>query len=184
VLLTSSSTLTESWQNARISWARALDQDYALDERVPTFIVIDEAHNLAGANPRGSLEQVVHEQLRTIAAEGRKYGLFLILVSQRPDKIDPLILSECDNKALMRIDSQSVLATTERLLGLEDIPRRLLDRSLEFTKGLVLLAGRWAGGEPKILYAAARRTTEGGRGLRDEYWTVPDTDIASVHSTV
>ena len=26
-----------------------------------------------------------------IAAEGRKYGLFLIVVSQRPDKLDPLV---------------------------------------------------------------------------------------------
>ena len=44
-----------------------------------------------------------------IAAEGRKYGLFLILVSQRPDKLDHPILSECANKAIMRLDSRTIV---------------------------------------------------------------------------
>jgi hypothetical protein len=44
-----------------------------------------------------------------IAAEGRKYGLLLILGSQRPDKLDHLILSECANKAIMRLDSRTIV---------------------------------------------------------------------------
>jgi DNA helicase HerA-like ATPase len=58
------------------------------DQRVPTFIVLDEAHNFIAANPRSRHESLVREQFCTIAAEGRKFGLFLILVSQRPDKLD------------------------------------------------------------------------------------------------
>ena len=42
------------------------------------------------SEPRSRYEAIVREQFRTIAAEGRKYGLFLILVSQRVDKVDPL----------------------------------------------------------------------------------------------
>jgi uncharacterized protein DUF87/ATPase family protein associated with various cellular activities (AAA) len=63
---------------------------------VPRFIVVDEAHNVMPANPTTRAQQVLRDQFQTIAAEGRKYGLFLILATQRPDKLDAAILSECE----------------------------------------------------------------------------------------
>lgn len=178
-LLVINSVLAETWQRMQGAWDRALGMNPDLDQRVPTFVVIDEAHNLAMSEPRDPLEKAVLEQLRTIAAEGRKYGLFLILVSQRPDKLDSFILSECDNRALMRVGSQSVLNSCQQLLGLDDVPRRLLERCLEFYKGRVLIIGQWAGNEPRILYSAARRTVEGGRSIRDDYWALPDPGTAA-----
>jgi DNA helicase HerA-like ATPase len=63
------------------------------DTRVPVFVVLEEAHNFIPEEPRNRAQAALRDQFRTIAAEGRKYGLFLILVSQRPDKLDHLILS-------------------------------------------------------------------------------------------
>jgi DNA helicase HerA-like ATPase len=77
------------------------------DTRVPIFLVLDEAHNFVPEEPRNRVE-ALRDQFRTIAAEGRKYGVFLILVSQRPDKLDYLILPECANKAIMRLDSRTI----------------------------------------------------------------------------
>ena len=168
-----SAMLANEWERARRAWAEALERPAGDDTRVPTFIILDEAHNLAPAEPQGRREEALRDQFRTIAAEGRKYGLFLILVSQRPDKLDPLILSECENKALMRLDSEAVLDLTRRLLGLEHVPTRLLERCLDFGISRALLIGRWAPEGPRVLYSAARRTTEGGRNLRSEYWAVP-----------
>ena len=56
------------------------------------LIVVDEAHNLLPAEPQSRAAEVVREFFRTIAAEGRKLGLFLIVVSQRPDKLDRMIV--------------------------------------------------------------------------------------------
>jgi hypothetical protein len=53
------------------------------------------------------------------------------------------------------------------------VPPALLRRCLTFHKSRVLIAGIWAGRSPKILYAAARRTREGGTNLRPEHWAVP-----------
>ena len=78
------------------------------DTRVPIFLVLDEAHNFVPEEPRNRAEEALRDQFRTIAAEGRKYGVFLILVSQRPDKLDHLILPECANKAIMRLDSRTI----------------------------------------------------------------------------
>src|SRR5207249_7256070 len=129
------------------------------------------------------------------AAEGRKFGLFLIVVSQRPDKLDPLVLSECENKVLMRVGSQSVLNITRQLLGLEEVPEKLLNKCLEFEQGRGLLLGDWVDGHPTFFYGAARRTVEGGRNLRPKAWAyrvapkgaatdaTPPMDSAKVDST-
>jgi hypothetical protein len=150
-----------------------LAADASKDIRTPTFVVVDEAHNLIPSEPRNKAAIALREQFRTIVAEGRKYGLFLILVSQRPDKLDPLILSECENKAVMRLGSASILEITRKMLGLEDVAPKLLQKCLEFEAGRVLLVGAWSPGGPKITYAASRRTIEGGRSLREDYWAVP-----------
>ena len=168
------SILTEEWEHAKNKWEKAvksIDQDK--DYRVPTYIILDEAHNFIPLNPRSRHEEIVREQFRTIAAEGRKFGLFLILVSQRADKLDDLVLSECGNKAIMRLDSPSIVSQVIKTLGLEgEIVDPTLNNIKGFKKGILLLVGKWVK-EPTILYGAARRTLEGGKNLNEKYWARP-----------
>jgi hypothetical protein len=167
-------TLANEWDAARAAWNAALREPTRPDTRVPTFVVVDEAHNLIAADPQTRAGFALREQFRTIVAEGRKYGLFLILVTQRPDKLDPLVLSECENKAIMKLSSRSVLELSQRMLGLEDVGAKVLNKCLEFDIGRVLLLGNWTPEGPLYCYAAARRTVEGGRNLPKEHWAVPD----------
>ena len=176
-LLAMNAILTTEWERVRNIWSRALDRPINDDRRVPTFIIVDEAHNVIPSDPRGKPASVLREQFRTIAAEGRKYGLYLILVSQRPDKLDPLVVSECENKAIMRLGSGSVLKVTREMLGLDDLPPKLLEKCMDFETGRVLITGRWAPNGPQIIYSAARRTVEGGRNLREEYWARPPVSV-------
>ena len=162
-LLAINAILSDEWRRVREEWERALSEPGERDSRVPTFVVVDEAHNLIPAEPRSKAELALREQFRTIVSEGRKYGLYLILVSQRPDKLDPQVLSECENKALMRLSSGGVVETARRLLGLDDAQPRLLEKCLDFDTGRVLLLGRWAPEGSQVMYCAARRTIEGGR---------------------
>jgi DNA helicase HerA-like ATPase len=163
------STFVEAeWLFARKEWERALDKERDKDTRVPTFIVVDEAHNIISADTNE--HKAIREQFRTIASEGRKFGLYLILVSQRPDKLDPLVLSECENRAIMRVGAEAVLQKTNELLGIGSAAKRATERCLEFDTGRALLIGAWAGDVPKPLYTAARRTEEGGRSLQVDHW--------------
>lgn len=178
-LLAINAVLTTEWERARASWNAALEREADEDVRTPTFIVIDEAHNLIPRRTRNKAESSIREQFRTLSAEGRKYGLFLILVSQRPDKLDTLVLSECQNKAVMKLGSRGVLKTTKMMLGLDELDEgqtALLDRCLEFGTGRFLLAGEWSNKSPQVAFCAARRTTEGGRNLRESYWATPFSD--------
>ena len=67
--------------------------------------------------PRGSLHTAIVDRLVQIAAEGRKYGLWLLLSTQRPSKIHPQVLSQCDNLMLMRMNSPGDLAELAEVFG-------------------------------------------------------------------
>ena len=108
-------------------------------------------------------------QVRTIAAEGRKYGIFLILCTQRPDKIDPLITSECQNRLLMKLGSQMVLNRAGELLGLD--PNDHSD-CLAFRLGNGTLIGKWGTDKGVRFLGGIRRTQEGG-GEISKNWQSP-----------
>ena len=169
-LLAINALVTTEWEQAREDWNKALEAEEKDDIRVPTVLVVDEAHNLIPDEPRSHAERALREQFRTLVAEGRKYGLFVMLVTQRPDKLDHMILSECENKAIMRLGSAAVLRITRERLGLDDVSAKTLEKSLEFGPGRALLMGKWAPEGPKYIYCAPRRTLEGGRNLREEHW--------------
>ena len=55
----------------------------------PMLIVIDEAHTLCSPGLETALGRGVREQIIQIAADGRKFGLWMLLSTQRPSKIHP-----------------------------------------------------------------------------------------------
>ena len=65
----------------------------------PLLLVIEEAHNYAGSK----LSHSCKRQIQRIASEGRKFGLGLCVISQKPSKIDEEILSQCNTGIYMHI---------------------------------------------------------------------------------
>jgi DNA helicase HerA-like ATPase len=155
---------------------RLLSPD-APEFRVPTFIVVDEAHNLMPRDPDSADKVRIREHFRKIAAEGRKFSLFLILVTQRPDKLDHQVISECENMMVMRLGSESILKENQSVLGLADRQIDKLSECATFKKGRVFITGPWSSlnGVPitSKFYTAARRTLEGGADMDDTYWLRP-----------
>lgn len=170
-LLVVNAVLQTEWEAARTSWELALQHGPEDDSRVPLLVVVDEAHNLIPCEPRNLAEAAIRDQFRTFVAEGRKYGVFVVLVSQRPDKVDPIVLAECENRAVMRLTSDTTVNLTRSALGLENVRKESLSACLKFPVGRALMVGPWSTQGPQVIYTAARRTLEGGRNLRTEYWT-------------
>lgn len=72
--------------------------------RTPVCIVCDEAHTYLPADRADSaVHRVALEAFETIAKEGRKYGVCLAVVSQRPSDVSRTILSQCNNFVIMRL---------------------------------------------------------------------------------
>jgi hypothetical protein len=167
--------LEAEWRRAREDWEKALGEaNPDADTRVSTFIVVEEAHNAIPVNIVTAADKLLQEQFRRISAEGRKYGLFLILVSQRPDKLDLVVMSECENRVIMKVGSRVVLTKACEILGVDDGFQHMTAKVMEFDVGRALLFGPWVNDEPTFLVSAARRTIEGGRNLREEFWTQPE----------
>ena len=82
--------------------------------REPVAIVIDEAQNVCPAESGDPLTALATEDAIRIAGEGRKFGLYLIVVTQRPQKIHENVLSQCDNLVLMRMNSVADLGHVAR----------------------------------------------------------------------
>ena len=127
--------------------------------RTPTLIVIDEAHNICPASPSGTIEAALVTRLVQIAAEGRKYGLWLLLSTQRPSKIHPQVLSQCDNLVLMRMNSPGDLAELGTVFGFA--PPAMLKSSPFFVQGEALVAGGFVP-TPAVVRMGGRLTVEGG----------------------
>lgn len=133
------------------------------EQRIGRLIVIDEAHNLCTPEPTTPVEKLLTERIVQIAAEGRKYGLWLLLSTQRPSKVHPNALSQCDNLALMRMSAPRDLADLADVFGYA--PESLLERSPAFTQGQALFAGGFVN-QPSLVQMGARLTHEGGIDVR------------------
>jgi hypothetical protein len=74
------------------------------DGATPLLFVCEEAHRYASAD-RGVGFGPTRRALSRIAKEGRKYGVFLGLVTQRPAELDPTIISQCSTLIAMRMSN-------------------------------------------------------------------------------
>lgn len=74
-----------------------------IDEKVPRFlIVIEEAHNFIPNRIDGA-DAPSLPIIKQIATEGRKYGMGLVFISQRPSRIDATVLSQANSFLVLRI---------------------------------------------------------------------------------
>ena len=128
-------------------------------KREPVAIVIDEAHNICPAEPGDPITGLATEDAIRIAGEGRKFGLYLVVVTQRPQKMHENVLSQCDNLILMRMNSTTDLAHVGRVFSF--VPPGLIDRATTFRQGEALVAGKISS-HPALLRFGARLSHEGG----------------------
>lgn len=86
-------------------------------KRRPMALVCDEAHlYLPKKDGKNPVEQRAIENFEKIAKEGRKYGVALLIVSQRPSDVSSTILSQCNNVIALRLTNGDDQATVKRLM--------------------------------------------------------------------
>lgn len=87
------------------------------DVRRPLALVCDEAHlylpKKDGQNP---VELRAIEAFEKIAKEGRKYGVALLIVSQRPSDVSTTVLSQCNNVIALRLTNGDDQTTVKKLM--------------------------------------------------------------------
>jgi uncharacterized protein len=128
------------------------------ESEFPVFVFVEEAHRFIPYQGRTDSSRII----KKIAAEGRKFGVFLVIITQRPSKIHPDALSQCNSQIIMRIanpdDQEAIAKSSERLSQtlLEDLPG--------LNTGEAVVVGEMTRA-PVMIKVKKRRTKEGGSDI-------------------
>lgn len=152
-------TLLRRLYQARMNTERGKVHSGEMYLPYPVFVLLEEAHHFAP----GGTEVVSTAILKQVLAEGRKFGIGVGLISQRPGKLDADVLSQCQTQCIMRIvneiDQKSVAA------AIEGVGRDLLDNLPALSKGQVIVAG--AGVNTPVICRVRERYTKHGGESKD-----------------
>ena len=87
------------------------------EKRTPFVFVCDEAHlYLPVKDDADAVERQALYTFERIAKEGRKYGVSLLVVSQRPSDVSRTILSQCNNFLVLRLTNEQDQSVVKRLM--------------------------------------------------------------------
>lgn len=109
-----------------------------INNDVPLLLVYEEAHKYV-PNSDLSKYRASKESIERIAKEGRKYGITLLLASQRPSEISETIFSQCNNFIAMRLTNPNDQNYVKRLLP--DTFGELINKMPSLKVGEALLIG-------------------------------------------
>lgn len=87
------------------------------EKRTPFAFICDEAHLYLPVRENADVaERQALETFERIAKEGRKYGVSIVAVSQRPSDVSKTILSQCNNFITLRLTNESDQSVVKRLM--------------------------------------------------------------------
>lgn len=129
-------TLLRRVNKARMATVRG-ETDSQSDSHLPypVFTLLEEAHRFAPAGQTVVSTNV----LKQILSEGRKFGVGIGLITQRPGKLDQDVLSQCMTQVIMRIVNPVDQDTIAK--SVEGTGRQLLQELPALTKGQAVISG-------------------------------------------
>ena len=124
----------------------------------PMMMVVEEAHNYC---PQGTTV-LSSKPLATIASEGRKFGLGLMVISQRPAKIDKNVLSQCGTQIILKVTNPNDVKAIAQ--SIEGLTNGMTDEIQTMPIGMAMIVG--AGIEsPLLVEVRPRESRHGGTGI-------------------
>ena len=80
----------------------------------PVILFLEEAHNICPEHLQKA-ESLAKKEVERISREGRKYGLSLVVISQRPAHLSQTVLSQCSSQIFLRITNPNDLAYVSKI---------------------------------------------------------------------
>ncbi|MEN9446125.1 MAG: hypothetical protein RL728_637 [Bacteroidota bacterium] len=95
--------------------------------KLPVVIALEEAQNYIPEKNRGDRESITKKVFERIAREGRKYGISLLVSSQRPSELSKTVLSQCNSFIIHRLQNPEDQKYVRQLVSAanEDILQQL-----------------------------------------------------------
>ncbi|RLF28696.1 MAG: hypothetical protein DRN08_04005 [Thermoplasmata archaeon] len=129
--------------------------------KIPPFLlIVEEAHNYCPE--RGFGTAVSSNMLRTIASEGRKFGMGLCIVSQRPAKVDKNIISQCNTHIILKVTNPNDLKAI--IQSVEGLTSQTYNEIQRLPVGVALISGASLQ-IPIMTEIRTRETSHGGKSV-------------------
>lgn len=139
---------------------RDLFEARKIEDVPPAMLVAEEAH--AFAPERGFKKSISSEIMRTIASEGRKFGLGLTVVSQRPARVDKNVLSQCNTQIILKVSNPNDLDAIKK--GVEGLNSEMQDEIKSLPTGVALLVSNDIE-KPTFVDVRVRKSSHGGKAV-------------------
>ncbi|AEA47507.1 helicase HerA domain-containing protein [Archaeoglobus veneficus] len=124
------------------------------------MIVLEEAHNFIPE--RGFGRAVSTPVLRTIASEGRKFGLGLMVISQRPARVDKNVISQCNTQIILRVTNPNDINAIKK--GVEGLTAEMVDEIKRLPPGTAMVVSPELE-RPIIVSVRVRKSMHGGAAV-------------------
>lgn len=149
-------------------------RSHSTDRTLPTVLVLEEAHSFVRRGkdddgPADTPAQLCREVFERIAREGRKFGLGLVLSSQRPSELSPTVLAQCNTFILHRIVNDADQNLVARLVP--DNVGGLLRELPSLPSRQAILLG-WAAPIPVLVEVDELPYEQRPRSADPDFWDV------------
>lgn len=138
----------------------------------PWCLILEEAHNYVRPYRKGERDEIklCREIFERIAKEGRKFGLSLIIASQRPSEISETILSQCANFIVHRLQNPIDIDFFKKILPSGS--KEVLDQVTILKPGETMIMGTSSNVPSKVQVDLPRKKPQGHSPVLSQEWII------------
>ncbi len=144
----------------------------------PLLVVLDEAHTYLKAGD----ESISSRTVQAIAKEGRKYGVGLLLVTQRPSELDETVLSQCGSIIALRMTNSRDKGHV--VSAMQDELREMADVLSGLRTGEAIVSGEAVRIPSRIKFFQSNSSTKSSDPVASKLWANPCPDVATYETSV
>jgi len=144
----------------------------------PLLIVLEEAHNYLKAGENSISSNTV----QNIAKEGRKYGVGLMLVTQRPSELDETVLSQCGTMIALRMNNSKDRNHIKS--AIQDELQTIVDLLPSLRTGEGIISGEAVKMPSRIKFFKASNAPKGADPKASEKWTLEKKEMEKDYKTL
>jgi len=147
-------------------------------KKQPLLIVLDEAH----AYLKAGEESISSRTVQAIAKEGRKYGVGLLLVTQRPSELDETVLSQCGTMIALRMTNTRDKGHVSS--AMQDELREMTEILSSLRTGEAIVSGEAVRIPSRIKFYQADNAVKSSDPIASKLWANASPDVAEYETSV
>ena len=147
-------------------------------KKQPLFIILDEAH----AYLKAGEDSISSRTVQVIAKEGRKYGVGMLLVTQRPSELDETVLSQCGSIIALRMTNARDKGHVSA--AMQDELREMADVLSSLRTGEAIISGEAVRIPSRVKFFQATNATKSSDPIASKLWENTSPNMAEYETSI